>query len=84
MKQLRGSPRALAIKVARARQYFPLIEEALEIESVPLDFKYLSLQESALISGRRFLLLRLLDFGNSKTSLPSKVGPSTRQKSRCT
>ena len=50
MKQLRSSPRALAIKVARARQYFPLIEEALESEGVPLDFKYLSLQESALIS----------------------------------
>ena len=30
--------------------YFPVIEEILEEENVPMDFKYLSLQESSLIS----------------------------------
>ena len=50
MKKLTQSSRGIAIKVARAKQYFPLIEEALAAEGVPLDFKYLVLQESALIS----------------------------------
>ena len=44
------SPKYLEIKADRARLYFPLIEKALKEEGVPTDFKYLSLQESALIS----------------------------------
>jgi membrane-bound lytic murein transglycosylase D len=38
------------IKVERARTYFPIIEKVFEEERVPDDFKYLVLQESALIS----------------------------------
>lgn len=43
------SPRHLAIKVEKARTYFPVIEKIFETERVPDDFKYLVLQESALI-----------------------------------
>ena len=43
------SPRHLAIKVEKARTYFPVIEKIFEAERVPDDFKYLVLQESALI-----------------------------------
>ena len=50
MRSLAASKRSLAVKVDRARRYFPLIEKGLEAEGVPLDFKYLVLQESALIS----------------------------------
>lgn len=38
------------MKVERAKTYFPLIEKIFEEERVPTDFKYLALQESALIS----------------------------------
>jgi membrane-bound lytic murein transglycosylase D len=37
------------LKVARARTYFPVIEKIFREENVPDDFKYLVLQESALI-----------------------------------
>ena len=37
------------IKVERARTYFPIIEKVFSEERLPDDFKYLSLQESALI-----------------------------------
>ncbi len=37
------------IKVQRARTYFPIIEQILREERVPDDFKYLVLQESALV-----------------------------------
>ena len=50
IRSLTSSKRSLAIKVARAKQYFPLIEEALRAEGVPIEIKYLVLQESALIS----------------------------------
>ncbi len=43
-------PRYFEIKVERAKTYFPIIEKIFEEERVPDDFKYLSLQESALIS----------------------------------
>jgi len=47
---LTQSPKHLNIKVERAKTYFPIIEKIFEEERVPDDFKYLVLQESALIS----------------------------------
>jgi membrane-bound lytic murein transglycosylase D len=47
---LTRNPRYFDIKVDRARQYFPIIERILREERVPDDFKYLALQESALIA----------------------------------
>lgn len=47
---LTQSPRHHMIKVERARTYFPIIEKVFQEESVPDDFKYLVLQESALIA----------------------------------
>ncbi len=38
------------MKVERARTYFPIIEKIFKEERLPDDFKYLALQESALIS----------------------------------
>jgi membrane-bound lytic murein transglycosylase D len=46
---LTKSPKYFGIKVERARTYFPIIEKIFEEERLPLDFKYLVLQESALI-----------------------------------
>ncbi len=46
---LTQSPRHFNIKVERAKTYFPIIEKIFEEERVPDDFKYLVLQESALI-----------------------------------
>ncbi len=47
---LTKSPRYFDVKVERAKTYFPIIEKILEEERVPQDFKYLVLQESALIA----------------------------------
>jgi len=47
---LTQSPRHHLIKVERARTYFPLIEKVFAEEQIPDDFKYLVLQESALIA----------------------------------
>src|SRR6478609_11203555 len=47
---LTQSPKHFKIKVERAKTYFPIIEKIFEEERVPDDFKYLVLQESALIS----------------------------------
>lgn len=47
---LTQSPRHHLIKVERARTYFPLIERVFAEEQIPDDFKYLVLQESALIA----------------------------------
>jgi len=47
---LTRSPRYFGIKVERARTYFPLIEKVFAEERLPDDFKYLALQESALIA----------------------------------
>lgn len=47
---LTQSPKHFMIKVERARTYFPLIEQAFREEGVPEDFKFLSIQESALIA----------------------------------
>ncbi len=44
------SPKHYAIKVDRARAYFPIIEKIFAEEQLPDDFKYLALQESALIA----------------------------------
>ena len=44
------SPKHHNIKVERAKTYFPIIEKVFEEERVPDDFKYLALQESALIA----------------------------------
>ncbi len=43
------SPRHFNIKVERAKTYFPIIEKIFAEERVPDDFKFLVLQESALI-----------------------------------
>lgn len=47
---LRSSPKYFNIKLDRVKLYFPIIERVLKENNVPEDFKYLSLQESALIS----------------------------------
>lgn len=46
---LTASPRHYEIKAERARIYFPIIEKIFREENLPDDFKYLVLQESALI-----------------------------------
>lgn len=46
---LTRSPRHFNIKVQRAKTYFPIIERVFAEERLPDDFKYLVLQESALI-----------------------------------
>jgi membrane-bound lytic murein transglycosylase D len=46
---LTRSPKYFNIKAERARTYFPIIEEVFSQERLPLDFKYLALQESALV-----------------------------------
>lgn len=43
------SPKYFNAKVVKANTYFPIIEKAFNEEGVSPDFKYLSLQESALI-----------------------------------
>ncbi|MBX2964111.1 MAG: LysM peptidoglycan-binding domain-containing protein [Cyclobacteriaceae bacterium] len=43
-------PKYFNIKVERARTYFPIIEKIFAEERLPDDFKYLVIQESALIS----------------------------------
>lgn len=42
--------KAFEVKVQRARTYFPIIEQIFAEENVPDDFKYLVIQESALIA----------------------------------
>jgi membrane-bound lytic murein transglycosylase D len=44
------SPKHFNIKAERAKTYFPIIEKIFTEERVPDDFKYLVLQESALIA----------------------------------
>jgi membrane-bound lytic murein transglycosylase D len=46
---LTQSPRHFDIKVERAKTYFPIIEKIFTEENLPRDFKFLVLQESALI-----------------------------------
>jgi membrane-bound lytic murein transglycosylase D len=46
---LTASPRHYQIKAERAKTYFPIIEKIFREEGLPEDFKYLVLQESALI-----------------------------------
>lgn len=46
---LTRSPRYFNIKAERARTYFPIIEQVFAEERLPEDFKFLSLQESALV-----------------------------------
>ncbi len=46
---LTRSPKYFNIKLDRVIQYFPIIERVLREENVPDDFKYLVIQESALI-----------------------------------
>ncbi|MFY0653019.1 MAG: LysM peptidoglycan-binding domain-containing protein [Cyclobacteriaceae bacterium] len=50
--ELRKSPKYFNIKLDRVKLYFPIIEEVLKSEGVPEDFKYLSVQESGLVSDR--------------------------------
>ncbi len=46
---LTRSPKYFGIKAERAKTYFPIIEAAFAEERLPDDFKYLALQESALV-----------------------------------
>ncbi|MEO1049787.1 MAG: LysM peptidoglycan-binding domain-containing protein [Bacteroidota bacterium] len=46
---LTRSPKYFNIKVDKANTYFPIIERVFKEENLPNDFKYLVLQESALI-----------------------------------
>lgn len=50
VNMLTQSARHHTIKVERAKTYFPIIEKIFAEERVPDDFKYLVLQESALIA----------------------------------
>lgn len=43
-------PKSFNVKVERARTFFPVIEKIFAEENVPDDFKYLVIQESALIA----------------------------------
>jgi membrane-bound lytic murein transglycosylase D len=47
---LTQSPKHYSIKAERAKTYFPIIEKVFREEQLPDDFKYLALQESALIA----------------------------------
>ena len=47
---LRASPKYFQIKVDRMNLYFPIIERIFKEERIPKEFKFLSIQESALIS----------------------------------
>ncbi|HMJ71319.1 MAG TPA: LysM peptidoglycan-binding domain-containing protein [Cyclobacteriaceae bacterium] len=47
---LTQSPKYFEVKAERARTYFPIIERIFAEERVPEDFKFLVLQESALIA----------------------------------
>lgn len=47
---LTKSTKYFELKADRARLYFPIIEKTLKEQNVPDDFKFLSVQESALIS----------------------------------
>lgn len=46
---LTKSPKYFNIKAERAKTYFPIVEKVFEEERLPVDFKYLALQESALV-----------------------------------
>lgn len=48
--RLRASDKYFRIKLDRALLYFPIIEKVFDEQGVPSDFKYLAVQESALIS----------------------------------
>ena len=48
--ELTRHPYYFNLKVERAKTYFPIIEKIFEEERLPEDFKYLVLQESALIA----------------------------------
>ncbi|MEI9918074.1 MAG: lytic transglycosylase domain-containing protein [Bacteroidota bacterium] len=47
---LTRSPKYFEVKAERARTYFPIIERIFAEERVPDDFKFLAIQESALIA----------------------------------
>ncbi|MBM3176849.1 MAG: transglycosylase SLT domain-containing protein [Bacteroidetes bacterium] len=47
---LTQSPKYFEVKADRARTYFPIIEKIFSEENIPDDFKYLALQESALVA----------------------------------
>lgn len=49
VEALTASPKYFSIKSERAKIYFPIIEKIFREEGLPDDFKYLVLQESALI-----------------------------------
>ncbi|PGH37922.1 MAG: lytic transglycosylase, partial [Candidatus Nephrothrix sp. EaCA] len=44
-----GHEKYFNVKAERAKTYFPIIKQIFEREGLPEDFKYLAIQESALI-----------------------------------
>ncbi|MEL7145217.1 MAG: transglycosylase SLT domain-containing protein, partial [Bacteroidota bacterium] len=50
VNSLRASDKYFKIKLDRVNLYFPIIERVFKEENLPDDFKYLVIQESALIS----------------------------------
>lgn len=50
VEALTSNPKYFQLKVDRINMYFPIIEQILEEEGLPDDFKYLVVQESSLIS----------------------------------
>ena len=48
--QLSNSPSGVAQRVRRAQLFFPIVERVLDEEQVPDAFKYLAIQESALVA----------------------------------
>jgi membrane-bound lytic murein transglycosylase D len=50
VNMLTRSPKYFEVKAERARTYFPIIERIFAEERVPDDFKFLAIQESALVA----------------------------------
>jgi len=70
---LMQSPKHYQIKVERAKAYFPIIEKIFAEEKLPDDFKYLVLQESALI-GNAVSVSNAVGFWQFKDFTAKEVG----------
>lgn len=92
---LTRSPKYFEVKADRARTYFPIIEKIFSEENIPDDFKYLALQESALVADAvsssnaigywQFKEATATDFGlmvNSKVDERMNIASATRGAAR--
>jgi membrane-bound lytic murein transglycosylase D len=70
---LTRSPKYFQVKVDRLQIYFPIIERIFREEGLPEDFKYLVLQESALISDA-VSSSNAVGFWQFKTAAATEVG----------